>query len=110
MESSRNPTRDELSLLELLVSKATGLDIPSTWNKNLLVQSMDDGGMGSFRLLPHGIAGENRLYGKTVSEHEFVDDDGVKVLASLNVDKAGELFEVDVWKTDFSPLDKMPND
>ncbi len=104
MQSSRNPRRDELNLLELLVSGATDLNLSPTWKEGLLVRSMEDGGMGSFRLMPHGISDENRLYGRTVSEYQFVDDDGVTVLASLNVDEAGELFEVDIWKTDFSPL------
>ncbi len=62
--------------------------------------------MGSFLVLLNDTPDENRLYGKTVSEYEFVNDDGVTVMASLNVDEAGQLFEVDVWKTDFSPLKK----
>lgn len=109
MESSRNPTQHEMKLLELLISKATGLNLPSTWKESLLVRSMDDGRMGSFRLLPHGVADENRLYGKMIAEHEFVDADGVTVIASLNTDTSGKLFEVDVWKTDFSPLIEMPD-
>lgn len=104
MQSNRNPTPDELILLERLISDAKSLDLLDTWKDGLLVRSMEDGGMGSFRILPSGVEDEDRLYGQTVSEYEFVDDDGIKVLVSLNVDQAGELFEVDIWKTDFSPL------
>ena len=38
----------------------------------------------------------------------FTDEDGVKVIASLNVDSDGHLFELDIWKTDFSPLLRIP--
>ncbi|MDI1240473.1 MAG: hypothetical protein PSX80_00965 [bacterium] len=101
---SRKPTLQEQKLLDLLVKKASGLDLPGTWKKTLLVEPMKDGGMGSIRLLPCGVGEERRIYGRTVAEHEFIDSDGVTVLASLNVDQAGDLFEVDIWKTDFTPL------
>ncbi|WP_420885213.1 DUF6984 family protein, partial [Candidatus Symbiothrix dinenymphae] len=37
-----------------------------------------------------------------------VDEDGVDVIASLNIDDTGDLYELDIWKTDFSPLIKLP--
>ncbi len=69
---------------------------------------MNDGGMGSLLLFPKGIIKKNRLFGKCVSEYQFTDKDGVEVIASLNVDKNEELFELDVWKTDYSPLICFP--
>ncbi|MGB7070293.1 MAG: hypothetical protein WBD22_12430 [Pyrinomonadaceae bacterium] len=110
MEPNRKPTQDEQKLLELLISKATNLHLSPRWRDDLLVRLMKDGEMGSFQLFPNGVVDENRLFGEMVSEYDFVDADGVKVIVSLNLDKAGELFEVDVWKTDFSPLIKMPDD
>jgi len=44
-----------------------------------------------------------------VAEYQFTDADGVEVLISLNVDADGRPFELDVWKTDFSPLVRMPS-
>jgi len=44
-----------------------------------------------------------------ISEHLFLDVDGVTVIASLNIDKDGNLFELDIWKTDYSPLIKYPD-
>jgi hypothetical protein len=70
-----------------------------------LVHAMDDGGMGS--LLFAGPKG--RLYGGTLAEAEFHDDDGTPVIAAINLDKDGELFELDVWKVDFSPLIRIPS-
>lgn len=60
--------------------------------------------MGSLLLLPDGVNKEGRKFGKEVVEHQFKDSDGVVVSASLNIDQNGELFELDIWKTDHSPL------
>lgn len=69
---------------------------------------MNDGGMGSLYLFPNGVIIEKRSFGKCVSTCQFTDKDGVEVIASLNVDKNGELFELDIWKTDYSPLISIP--
>ncbi|MCK1651415.1 hypothetical protein IVA88_08165 [Bradyrhizobium sp. 149] len=68
-----------------------------------LVEEMNDGGMGS--LLFAGSA--DRRFGKCIGEAEFDDADGVLVSVALNVDQRGELFEVDLWKVDFSPLQRI---
>lgn len=33
-----------------------------------------------------------------------MDQDGVDVIATLSLDNYGDLFELDVWKVDFSPV------
>jgi len=76
---------------------ATGMD-------ELLVREMDDGGMGSLYISSTESAPENRVFGRQASEYFFDDLDGVKVIASLYLDKEDRLFEIDMWKTDFSPL------
>ena len=71
---------------------------------NDLVQDMRDGGMGSLRF-----AGpDNRAYGRTLAQAEFRDADGVAVSPALHLDTDGELFELDIWKVDFSPLVRIP--
>jgi hypothetical protein len=107
MGLNRKPTQQEKTLLELLVKKAS-INLPSDWKDGLLVRSMQDGDMGSLYLFPNGLIKENRLLGKRVSEHRFTDEDGVEVIASLNVDDNGNLFELDIWKTDFNPLIRIP--
>ena len=104
----RKPTIAEQRLLSTLVSKATSLILPVNWNETLQVQSMDDGEMGSLQLFPQGLVTENRTFGETVSECQFTDADGTQVLASLNTDQNGDLFELDVWKTNFSKLIQIP--
>lgn len=72
-------------------------------------QEQLDGGMGSLLLLPPDTnAEEVRRMGAEVAEVEFLDSDGVTVSATLNVDQHGRLFELDVFKTDFSPLLQIP--
>jgi hypothetical protein len=72
------------------------------------VKDMSDGGMGSIKF--HIGRSRSKLeYGKEISEAEFQDADGVPVSLSLSIDKAGDLFELDVWKVDFSPLIRYPD-
>ena len=53
---------------------------------------------------------EKREYIQSVvSEYEFKDKDGVDVVASLFLDKEGNLYELDIWKVDFSELLSLPN-
>lgn len=90
--NSRRATSSELLLISFLVEKAN-LHLNDNWQENLIVTPMDDGGMGS-----------------QVSECSFLDEDGVEVLATLNLDENSELFELDVWKVNYEPLIKLPYD
>lgn len=60
-------------------------------------------------LFPQSKIAKDRTFGKQVSEFQFTDTDGVEVLASLNVDSDGNLFELDIWKTDFGKLITLPD-
>lgn len=104
MSVSRRLTQAEEALVGLLLgSKSEG----RTLANELLtarVQEMRDGGMGS--LLFEGPP--NRLYGGTLAEAQFYDSDRTLVCASLNLDQNGKLFELDIWKVDFSPLTRIP--
>ncbi len=69
------------------------------------VVDMQDGGMGSIRFVQQA----PRRYGKTLAERYFVDEDGLPVSITLNVDEQGDLFELDFWKVDFTPLRHYPS-
>ena len=71
-----------------------------------LVEDMKDGGMGSLRF--KGAENRDRRLGKKIAEAEFRDEDGIPVSAVLNLDDHGELFELDMWKVDFSALKRYP--
>jgi hypothetical protein len=71
-----------------------------------LVEDMKDGGMGSLRF--KDADNRERRLGKKIAEAEFTDEDGIPVSAVLNLDDNGELFELDIWKVDFSALKRYP--
>jgi len=68
------------------------------------VVDMQDGGMGSVRFL----GSEPRSFDRTLVEAKYVDSDGVLVSIAVNADNHGQLFELDFWKVDFSPLKRYP--
>ncbi|MEO8582449.1 MAG: hypothetical protein ABI415_01560 [Flavitalea sp.] len=107
MPAKRKITEDEMRLLDFLIKKAK-LKLPANWKENLMVKSMDDAGMGSLVLYPKEIAKDEREFGSAASEIEFKDEDRKDVIASLNLDEAGEIFELDIWKTTFDPLIRIP--
>jgi len=103
-------TSDELRLLRALLRRATPADPVSLRLETLRVRGYDDGGMGSLRLLPDGADRPGRRFGQQVAEIQFHDTDGVLVSVTLNLDEQGDLFEVDVFKGDSSPLQRIPVD
>ena len=72
-----------------------------------LVEDMQDGDMGSLRFRPPG--SYDQRFGKQIAEAEFTDSDGVPVSVTINLDDRGHLFELDIWKMDFSPLKQYPS-
>jgi hypothetical protein len=70
-----------------------------------LVEEMKDGGMGSLKF--SGAAG--RRFGQQIAQAEFQDVDGVALNITINVDQYGSLFELDIWKVDFTPLIRLPS-
>ena len=108
MKFYRIPTKQEEQLIELLVHKSS-LKMSEDWKNGLSVCPMDDGEMGGLYLFPQGKIIESRKFGKQISEFQFKDIDGVEVIASLNVDVDGILFELEIWKTNFEKLVKLPD-
>ena len=69
---------------------------------------MKDSGMGSLLLFTKKTRNKNRVFGECIAEYLFHDEDGVEVNVALNIDEDGDLFELDIWKVDFSPLIHLP--
>lgn len=74
--------------------------------EQLLVEPLADGGMGSLRIEGSSV---DRKLGRKVAEVHFSDADGTPVIAALNVDADDQLFEIDIWKVDFSALQRWPS-
>ena len=106
----RKPTDSERKLIEFLLQRSEDGVIIEVSNA-LQVQSMDDGGMGSLRLFPdeNNSEKDERTFGRTLSECDFEDEDGVKVFATLYLDTEGGLFELDLWKTNYAKIIRIPD-
>jgi len=97
----RNLKEKEEKLIQKLLS------IASEYSFNIedqLVEEMNDGEMGSLYFVYKNAPKEQRTMGKEIGRIEFKDSDDVVVSATLNIDSENRLFELDIWKTDFSPL------
>jgi len=99
----RNVTTDELRLLRELLCLA-GISGPDEWLAGLQVEGMDDGGMGSLLLFDKKLGEQRHDFGRRLAAVQFIDVDGIEVVATLNANTNGEPFELDIWKKDFSPL------
>ena len=103
----RKPTDKEINLINFLIERSS-FDFGNNWSMDLLVSDMNDGEMGSLILYPNGITEGNRIFGDQISDYQFTDSDEVVVIASLNIDTNGFLFELDIWKTNFEKLINYP--
>ena len=79
-------------------------------SESLFVEDLDDGGMGSLIFCHTQSKDENRVLGNVIIEGDFTDSDNVLVNFTVNVDQNGKLFELDLWKVDFSPLLDFPKE
>jgi hypothetical protein len=95
---------EEIELIASLIRRiASGENLKGAL-KSLRVMDMKDGNMGSIRFA----RGERRTFDKVLAEAQYTDEDGVCVSIAINGDNKGDLFEVDFWKVDFSPLKRYP--
>ena len=101
----RKLNKDELDIVKtlLLSSKSEYHKLLSSLEEQT-VKELKDGGMGSLQF----VSREKQTLCKTIAEAEFNDKDGVPVFVSLGIDLKGELFELDVWKADFSAVESWP--
>ncbi len=109
MKKDRPLTDKEKEIIAALID---GSDPKWTYLKENLsearVSEMDDGGMGS--LLFESKHNRGRGIGgiTVIGDAEFYDSDGTIVSLGLNLDEYYELYELDVWKIDYSPLINFP--
>lgn len=91
------------------VARAVGKPLEDAGlSSEAMVESMADGGMGSIRFAASGSEGRERRLGTVFAEGAFTDRDGVPVSFSVNLDERGALFELDLWRADFLPLQSLP--
>jgi hypothetical protein len=84
-----------------------GIELKNNYDLNLyFATEMIDGGMGSINLYKGRNTDllSNRRFNKCIAHKEYKDKDGITLSVALNTDQYDELFELDIWKVDFSPL------
>ena len=104
----RELREDELGVIRKILSQTVGKPVLLDQLAAMKVQTMADGGMGSIRFY-NGRTRSPLDYGEQIAEAAFQDADGVPVSITLSVDMTGDLFEMDVFKADFSPLIRYPD-
>ncbi|GAB2965362.1 hypothetical protein GCM10027048_38800 [Hymenobacter coalescens] len=103
--SYRSLNLPELGLLIFLLRDRPAAESLLTQLHTVQVCEINHDGAGSLRFLGHQ---PNRRLGEVIGSTQFLDEDGVPVLVSLYLDQDGELYELDCWKTDDSPLRRIP--
>jgi hypothetical protein len=106
MSGWRELRKEEVDLISAIVKHSPRAAEILRSLPECLVEDMKDGAMGSvrFKFMDKG----KRHLGGQLAEAEFTDEDGTLVSAAVNVDDRGRLFELDLWKADFSPLKRYP--
>jgi|SRR4051794_19430321 len=99
---------DELAVIHKMILRSGLQEEFEEQLARMKVQDMPDGGMGSITFY-NGRPRSLLEYGGEIAEAAFRDADDMPVSVTLNVDKDGELFELDVFKADGSPLIRYPD-
>jgi hypothetical protein len=107
MKQPRNLREDEKALIADLIRAHDGPERLLESLADSRVEDMEDGGMGGVRFFARD--GQLRHFGTQLLEVEFLDADGVALIVAINLDGQGELYELDLWKVDFSPLIRFPS-
>jgi hypothetical protein len=103
----RRIRQSEYELLESLLNQADMAASSVGLSRDLLVEELNDGGMGSLRF--HGVdKADCRRFGSAILEGEYYDSDGTLASVAVNIDEQGKLYELDIWKIDFSPTQRFP--
>ena len=72
--------------------------------RSLWVTELADGSMGSIRFVSP--LNERRAF--CLEKAEFRDTEGSNINVAINADQTGALYEVDIWKYDFTPVIEFP--
>lgn len=97
---------EELTFIQHMLKGSDWANMDAHQLASLRVEDMDDAGMGSILFVS---SKPDRVLGKDIASCQFQDLDGVAVLATLSLDQHGDLYELDIWKTDFSRLIRLPS-
>ena len=103
-DAKRRLSQEEYTLLESMLSRNASALPLITQLQDAEVEQMSDGHMGGLRFVHQRM----RSMGHEIVKSTYADENGVPVSLSVNTDEEGNLFELDIWKVDFSPLRRFP--
>ena len=106
MKQGRKLYKEEIDLIEYLAVKAN-YQLEKYWYDEYQAFPMDDGGMGSILLVADNLSNQERFFKAQIADCILHDVDDVAIIISLNIDQNDCLFELDVWKVDYSPVKKI---
>src|SRR5437868_5627437 len=109
MNQPRPLSESEYKLISGILARTPDAERLLPQLEDLRASEMDDGGMGSLMLFPKTTIERPSSMGGEIVEAEGADADGVPLIISINTDKDGKLYELDVWKVDFSKLIRLPD-
>ena len=106
MRHGRKLNKEEIDLIEYLAGKAN-YQLERKWYDEYQAFPMDDGGMGSILLVEDHLPKQERFFKAQIADCILHDVDNVAIIISLNIDQNDFLFELDIWKVDYSPVKKI---
>jgi hypothetical protein len=106
MRHGRKLNKEEIDLIEYLAGKAN-YQLGKKWYDEYKAFPMDDGGMGSILLVVDHLPKQERFFKAQIADCILHDVDDVAIIISLNIDQNDFLFELDVWKVDYSPVKEI---
>ena len=73
---------------------------------NSIVEEMNDGGMRSLKFL--SVKNVESIMKDEIANIDLNDSDGMPLSITINTNKDDEIYELDIFKADFSPLKQFP--
>ena len=101
----RKLKNEELGLITHMLSRVPNGDYFIKKLPSLLVTELING-MGSFKFLSE--TSQKRTKQKEIAHINLRDEDGIPLSITLNLGTDGELYELEVFKADFSLLKQFP--
>ncbi|MEO7211953.1 hypothetical protein [Mucilaginibacter sp.] len=99
--------KEEIDLISHLLKQVPNCDHFLQKLADLQVEEMKDGKMGSLKFIPK-ISKKQTMKAEIARIDTLTDFDGVLLSITLNLSTDNELYELDIFKGDFSPLKQFP--
>lgn len=98
---------EEIQLITYMIKDTEEGDRIASKLPKIIVEEMNDGGMGSLRVVVDGK--DTRRTGGILVDKDFYDEDGMLLIISIILDTDENFYELDIFKGDFSPLKRFPS-